>query len=313
MRHRLPSAARDAMLDNLAAAYPSLSTASLVLFARQCLSDIKADEVRQYRLQLLARPLLLREIAKMDVVGAEHLNRVYADDRPVIFVTAHYGSFMLAALKAALEFPGRRLNFFYNPSERNSYAATSDSLLGLANESCGILHNTPQGVMSAIRCLRRGESLCIVADQITPEGDIVFVPFFGRFYGAMQGVAFFARRSNAHVLPAFARTRADGRTILEFHEPIDPMQIHGALEEEWLYRMTCEVFAAFERQIRNAPTHWRYWRSFKRSSLGSPLPPASREAARSQVTVIQELLTHDVSLCADQKIWDTANGIFDAR
>lgn len=304
-RYRLPSTAHAELRENLAAAFHELSPYALSRFTRQCLCNMRADEVRQYRLQLLPRQRLVGEIARIELRGAGHLTRAYAEDRPVIFVTAHYGSFMLAALKAAFEFPDRRLNFFYNPPARNAYSTTSDALLNLADKSCGILHNTPQGVLRALRCLRRGESLCIVADQLTPEGEVVFVPFFGRFYGAMQGVAFFARRAGAQILPTFGRTLADGRTVLEFHEPIDPRLLESSWEDEWLYRITCQIFEAFERQFRLAPAHWRYWRSFLRASLASPQPPTSGHDTQRQIAAVRQLIAHDRPLRNHPTIWST--------
>ena len=310
VRHRLPSEKVNHLAENLAAAFPERSAAEHRALARQCVAGVQLDELHQYRLELLPRAALVQEVARVKIKGGAHVAQVYAGTRPVIFVTAHYGAYMLAALKIALELPQRRVNFFYNPTARNAYAAKSDALLALVNESCGILHASPKGIVGAVKSLGRGESLCIVVDQLTAEGEIAFVPFFGRFYGAMQGAAFFAQRTGALIMPLFAHTDGTCRTTLEFLPPIDPADNPCGAGEEGLYRTTCAVFRVFEAQMRAAPTHWKYWYSFKRCSLNSPHPPQSSEDARQQLTAVATLLAHDRPLLAERPIWDAAERMF---
>jgi len=280
------------LVESLALAFPEKSLRERVALVRQCLADELIDGMWQHRLELLEPAALRRAVEEMRTIGGEHLAAAQASGRPIIYVTAHYGAFVLAALKAAQEIPARRLNFFYNPAARNEYAPTNDALLERMNAACGIIHNDRRGVVTAMKCLARGESLCLVADQVNPTGELLFVPFFGRFYAAMPGTAFFAERSEALILPCFARNGPRG-ALLEVHEAIDVRQLAGATSAETQFQVTAAIFAVFERQLRAAPSPWRYWRGFRSLALRSPLVPRSAADVQSGVSELAALLAHD--------------------
>lgn len=280
------------LVESLALAFPERSPRERAVLVRQCLADECVDGMWQHRLELLGPAALRHSVDEMRIIGGEHLAAAHASGRPIIYVTAHYGAFVLAALKAAQEFPAKRLNFFYNPAARNEYAPTNDALLERMNAACGIIHNDRRGVVTAMKCLGRGESLCLVADQVNPTGEMLFVPFFGRFYAAMPGTAFFAERSDALILPCFARNGARG-AVLELHEAIDVRRFAGAASAETQFQVTAAIFAAFERQLRAAPSPWRYWRGFRSLALRSPLVPRSAADVRGGVRELATLLAHD--------------------
>lgn len=290
---RAPETAR--LQECIDLAFAGKSPAERRRIARRCWVDEQIDGLRQYRLELLSPRELDREIASVQLVGGEHLARAHASGRPIIYVTAHYGAFMLAALKAARAFSSRPLNFFYNPEERNGYAPKSDALIECINASCGILHNDRRGVVAALRCVGRGEDLCIVADQVNAEGEMLFVPFFGRFYAAMPGTAFFAERSDALIVPSFARYRRRGAE-LEIHPPIDVRTMRAATVADTHFALTCAIFAAFERQLRQAPSPWRYWRSFRALSLSAPKVPVSESDVYAGLAELGARLGHDPEL-----------------
>ena len=289
-------------------AFPSLSHLERVKLAQNCLVCEATDGMLQYRLELLSHCELKREVDAMHVVGAENLTKADNSGRPVIYVTAHYGAFMLAALKAAMISKSRKVNFFYNPEDRNEYAPKSAALIEFMNSSCGIIHNTRAGILSALKCLKRGESLCIVADQINPESEMLFVPFFGRFYAAMPGTAFFADRVDALIVPCFARN-ARNSTVLEAHAPIDPRTLRCQSPAERHYILTSAIFAAFEKQIRQAPTPWRYWRKFEAQTVAFPAIPKSDADVRRGLQQFGDILSHDFDL--SHKCLAYANGHHD--
>ena len=276
-------------------AFPLLSHIERANLAEKCLVCEATDGMLQYRLELLDLCELRREVDTMHVVGAENLAKADNSGRPVIYVTAHYGAFMLAALKAAMISKSRKVNFFYNPEERNEYAPKSAALIEFMNSSCGIIHNTRAGILSALKCLKRGESLCIVADQINPESEMLFVPFFGRFYAAMPGTAFFADRVDALIVPCFARN-ARNSTVLEAHAPIDPRTLKCQSSAERHYILTSAIFAAFEKQIRQAPAPWRYWRKFEALTVAFPAIPKSDVDVRRGLQQLGDMLSHDSDL-----------------
>ncbi len=275
LRHRFPTALRHELELNLSLAYPALGRREITRLARSILVANLVDAAAQFRLELLSKEALCKETMAVRITGWEHLERACAAGQPVILVTPHYGSFMQAALRVALEQQGKPVYFFYNPSERNPYADTSDVLIDRIDDRCVKIHHDRKGVITALRALKKGAMLCIMPDQITPEGEVVYVPFFGRFFSVMQGVAFFALKANAKIIPLYCFASAGGEQVLEYRAPIAVMADPSLGGEARLYQITMALFCEIERQFRQAPAHWRYWTQFRSRSFSSPLPPKS--------------------------------------
>lgn len=286
---------RNDLISTIELAFPLMPYRERVKLTKNCLVNELIDGVLQYRLELLDKNELMREVNAMHIIGADYLAKADSSGRPIIYVTAHYGAFMLAALKMANVSKSRKLNFFYNPEELNEYAPKSATLIEFMNSSCGIIHNNRPGVLSALKCLKRGERLCIVADQLNPDSEMLFVPFFGRFYAAMPGTAFFAERVDALIVPCFARNIRN-LTVLEAHAPIDPCALKTQSIAEKHYILTSAIFAAFETQIRQAPSPWRYWRKFKALTLVYPEIPKSEADVDLGIQQLREILYHDSDL-----------------
>jgi lauroyl/myristoyl acyltransferase len=287
LRHRFPSALRRELELNLGLAFPALERGEITRLARSVLVTNLVDASAQFRLELLPREVLCREIMALRVTGGEHLERAGATGQPVILVTPHYGGFMQAALRVALGQREKPVCFFYNPSERNPYANTSDVLIDRMDDRCIKIHHDRKGVITALRALKKGGMLCLMPDQMTPEGETVYVPFHGRFFGVMQGVAFFALKANARILPLYCRTGVDGESVLEYRAPLAvPLDLNLG-EEAQLYRITAALFSEMERQFLQAPTHWRYWTQFRGRSFASPVPPKSRSELMAQLEEVR--------------------------
>lgn len=293
LRHRFPSTARRELETNLSLAYPGLRPAEITRLARKTLVAQWVEATAQFRLQLLPGGQLRRETLAIRVVGGHFLRPTFPA-QPTILVSPHYGYFMHAALRIAIEPSNREVCFFYNPNERNPYADTSDELIDRVNTRCTKIRNDRKGVVSMMRALRQGAILCIMPDQVTPEGEIAYVPFFGRFFGVMHGTAFLAAKTKAQVVPTFCHCDDTGRLVLEYRPPLAATPAMD--EETQIYSLTAALFRVMEEKLRQAPEHWRYWDQFARRSLATPAPPRSTSELISQLNQMQQRFVHDLSM-----------------
>lgn len=305
LRHLLPTDLRRELEANLRLAFPGKDSEEITRLARSTLVANLVDGAAQLRLELLPKRTLFRETLAVRIIGMENLQRASADGKPVILVTPHYGCFMQAALRVAFEQQTKQIYFFYNPADRNPYAETSDALIGLIDDRCIKIHYDRKGVITALRALKKGATLCIMPDQITPEGEIVYVPFFGRFFGVMQGVAFFALKANAQIIPVYCYASASGAQVLEYHAPLAVDADPGLSEQARIYLITVALFSEIERQLLKAPAHWRYWNQFERRSLDSPVLPKSHADMAAQLDQVLKRVSSVPSAVDVIREWQT--------
>jgi KDO2-lipid IV(A) lauroyltransferase len=303
VRHRFPTALRHELESNLRLAFPAETDGEITRLARSVLGTNLVDAATQFRLELLAEKTLAAETMAMRITGGEHLDRAGAAGRPVVLVTPHYGGFMQAALRLALWPRGRPACFFYNPSERNPYADTSDFLLGRMGGRCMLIHHGRKGVITALRELKKGGTLCLVPDQVTPEGEMVYVPFFGRFFGVMQGAAFFALKADALIIPLYCRSGVGAEASLEIRPPLAVGTDAGLGDDARLYQITAALFREFEREFRRAPAPWRYWNQFRGRSFASPRPPTSRADMAGQMEEVRRTVAGSPAAVGATRDW----------
>jgi lauroyl/myristoyl acyltransferase len=303
LRFRIPTALGRELELNLSLAFPALGRAEIGRLARNVLVSNWVDAAAQFRLELLSREDLRRETLGLRIIGAEHLAHACAAGQPVILVTPHYGSFMLAALRVACAQQEKPIYFFYNPIERNPYADTSDALIDRINDRCVKIHHDRKGVITVVRALRKGAMLCLMPDQVTPGGEVAYVPFFGRFFGVMQGAAFLALKTNALIMPVYCRADDCGAPVLECRPPLVPQESPLLDDSTRIYQTTAALFAEIERQFRLAPAHWRYWTQFRSRSLISPVPPQSRAEVVVQLCEIRRQISGNAMVEAAVTDW----------
>jgi KDO2-lipid IV(A) lauroyltransferase len=239
-------------------------------------------------LENLSGPDLQRHVAeRIAIEGREHLDAALDSREPVVVFTPHFGSFLAATLRVALEARGRkRLFLFYDPPELNRYSSTMKGIFDRMAVDAESVFNNRAGLIKASRGLARGGVLGLMPDVYRWEPGAMFVPFFGRFELFMAGTAFFALRFGARLLPLYCRPVGYGRFRLEVDPPL--AVLGGGPTADALFQTTAAIARNMETHIRRAPEQWVYWPRFGSQTQGAlPLPtdPGGWEAA---VTSLRE-------------------------
>jgi KDO2-lipid IV(A) lauroyltransferase len=107
-----------------------------------------------------------------------------------------------------------------------------------------------------IKALRRGEGVGLLPDQVPPEGQGLWAPFFGRNAYTMTLAARLAQQTGATVLLARCERLSWGRGFLLVIEPL-PAALDDSLEAAVL-----QINRAMEHVIRQCPDQylWGYAR-----------------------------------------------------
>ncbi len=146
----------------------------------------------------------------MDWDGARHIEQALAQQRGIVFLTPHLGSFEVTAQAYAARFGAAQpMTVLFRPSRQPRLR----DLVASARRRPG-LHTaptSPAGVRQLLRALRQGQSVGLLPDQVPPQGLGVWAPFFGREAYTMTLSARLAQQTGATVLVAWGERLPRGR------------------------------------------------------------------------------------------------------
>jgi KDO2-lipid IV(A) lauroyltransferase len=193
-------------------------------------------------------PERLRGLVEYD--GIEILQAAKQRGRGVIFLTAHLGSweilsFAHSALHEPISFMVRRLD--------NRRVETFVDSIRTRFGSRSI--DKKMAARTALKLLREGGTLGILADLNPQPNEGVFVPFFGLPACTTSGIAVLALRTDASVIPVVAPwDERSGRYVFR-GSPIVELTRTGDHERD-VEVNTARFAAAIEQLIREYPDQW---------------------------------------------------------
>ncbi|WP_340425885.1 lysophospholipid acyltransferase family protein [Yoonia sp. GPGPB17] len=175
--------------------------------------------------------------------GLDALAEVTKAERPVIFVTAHFGNH--EAPRHVLTRMGHTIGGLYRPMQNayfnDHYAKTMTSWGG------PVFAQGRRGTMGFVRHLRGGGLGTLLYDVSAPGARL---PFLGHPARTSLSAAEIALKIDALVIPYFGIRQADGLSFqIEVESPIAP-----ATPEQMLLEMN----ARLEAQIARNPAQW-FW------------------------------------------------------
>jgi len=223
-------------------------------------------------------------IARVGLVGEEHLATALKKGKGVLALSAHLGSFtMIGARLAASGYPFSVL--VKHPAHQRFARLTDDyrSQIGIHTIAAKPRREAVRGILKA---LRQNRIVLVIADEFK-SGDVL-VDFFGLKLPAPRGPATLALRTGAVTLPMFATRQADDLLTLSIGAPIEPV-IRDDLDASVL-ATTALYTRHLEQAIRRYPSQWNW--------LG--LPRRRANSIRSE-TVRDEFAAQSASDDAIQK------------
>lgn len=210
-------------------------------------------------LDALAFPRLrARDVGRVLVPeGEEHIREAFARGRGVLVFSAHFGHWEAGAILFG------QLGYPFAVITRPLDNPILERLLARLRRGTGnaVIHKK-RAVRETLKALASGAGVAILIDQdARDEG--VFVPFFGRPASTTPTLALLALRTDAVVLPVFARVEPDGRIAVHAEPPL-AIAPTGDRESD-IVRLTAACTAVVERWVRRHPEQWlwmhRRWKT----------------------------------------------------
>ena len=221
----------------------------------------------------------LRALIDYDPVGLKHLRAAESAGRGVIFLTGHIGAWEVLSFGwSALEYP---INFIVRPLDN---PRVEELIEGMRTRFGNTAISKTSAARQALRVLRAGGTLGILADLNTQAKEGVFVPFFGHLACTTTGAALLALRADALVIPTCAVwDKKRGRYFFHGDPPVELVRTGD--ERLDIEINTANFAAALERMIRAYPDQWLWihkrWHTRPEGETSPYRRPSEREDTAS--------------------------------
>jgi len=241
---------------NLAFAYPDWSHTKIKRISGRIFQNLGITFVEILQLFVLSKADIL---ARIQVVGLEHLQRAQQSQKGLIIISGHLGSWEMGLLFACciLDKPslGVAKKFRFGPLNRRIHDLRTRFGLKIVYK---------KGALPEMRkMLRHGGIIGLLVDQ-SRRSEGVEVTFFGHKVTATPAAAFLAIRYKCPVLPIFCVRKASGQLIMEVKAPLEILQT-GDLRTD-LQTNTQRITDAVEEAVRRYPDQWfwvhKRWKKF---------------------------------------------------
>lgn len=250
---------RKMMDDHLQLAFPDWTEVQRRQVALRSLQHSGRSLIEYFTLPSIDRSWVDQNVT---FTGWEHYEAAKKSDRGILMLTLHVGNGDLAL--AVLALMGLRVGIV---SKRFKSKELNDVWFGLRKKDGLEIIPEEKSSYQILKFLKQRGCVVFVLDQFM--GPPVGVPttFFGKETGTAAGLALFAERSGAPVLPAYTYRERDGKTHLVFEAPHLASEIDESDRDKKIVRLTQHYTDIIEGIVRRHPDQWlwlhRRWKTFE--------------------------------------------------
>ncbi len=194
---------------------------------------------------------------RVEVQGHENLMHQASQERGVLILTGHFGSWEFAPLGGILNFKAFQGHFHF--IRRSLGFGRLQSWLFKRYERAGLKVILKENAMTQVQAaLEKNHAVVFVLDQHASlaNRDGVAVEFFGEKAGTYRSLASLSRHLNIPVVPAASYRLPNGKHVLAFYEPL-VWQEYPTTQES-IYQNTLAYNQALERIILANPPQWMW-------------------------------------------------------
>lgn len=233
---------------NVKRVFPNLTEAEACKMARRSLFHMGLTLIEFYSMPFL-HSKEFRDL--VDFEGEEHLQAAVQEGKGVFLLAPHTGNGDFGT--AAMASWGYKVHIISKVFQTQWL----NDLWFAARRSKGVQFIPPRkSSYEILKALKAKEIVIFVLDQYTGPPNGILTTFFGYETGTAVGLALFAQRSGAPVLPIHDKRIGNGRHKITCGPPII-FEDKGD-KDETLRFMTEKYNRAVEKQILDAPEQWMW-------------------------------------------------------
>lgn len=196
--------------------------------------------------------------------GAQWIEQAFGKPGGLIILTPHLGSFEVAAQSYAERFgPTQPMTVMYRPARQERLRRLQET--ARARPGLAAVPASLAGVRQMLRALQQGRTVGLLPDQVPPQGQGLWVPFFGAPAYTMTLAARLARQTGATVLQAWCERLPRGAGYVvrvgPLAEPLPPREAY-ADDASWTQAAAQAINRSMEALILRHPAQylWGYHR-----------------------------------------------------
>jgi KDO2-lipid IV(A) lauroyltransferase len=193
--------------------------------------------------------------------GLEHFNEALLAKKGVLILSQHVGNGDVGVVRLV-----NQKIFFNLISKKFKNKLANDFWFGI-REKMGVKFIEPHGNSTAfdiLKCLKQNQPVAFVLDQFMSIPYGIETEFFGRKTGTAYGLALFAIRTGAPVVPVHVYRDSDFITHVVFEKPL-PL-IENPDKDTQIKLLTQSYNDKIEAIVRQYPDQWmwvhRRWKVF---------------------------------------------------
>jgi len=182
--------------------------------------------------------------------GYHHIKNAYEKGRGVLALTAHFGNWeLLTIIAKMIKFP---INIVVRPLD---FKPLDHFIFNLRTRYGGKIIPKERSIHAIIKSLNRGEMVALLMDQNVDWYEGVFVDFMGHRACTSKGLALFALKTEAPVVPVFMIREKSGLRA-EFGPEI--VTVKTGDRQKDIETNTQEYNRVIENFVRRYPEQW-FW------------------------------------------------------
>ncbi|MEO8300039.1 MAG: lysophospholipid acyltransferase family protein [Burkholderiales bacterium] len=206
--------------------------------------------------------------------GTELLEAALAAGKGVLMVTPHLGAFEVIAQAYAERYGAERpITALFRPARKpwlRDVVAGSRDRPGLQTAPAQL-----SGVRQMIRALRSGGTVGLLPDQVPPQGQGVWAPFFGRDAYTLTLTGRLLTQTGAQLVPVWCERLAGGRGYAIHVEPMQQPLPGGDDALAWATALN----QVMEQLIRCCPQQYLWGYARYKTPREQPTPADPKAAA----------------------------------
>ena len=230
---------------NLRAAFPDRDAGELRRILDECWRHFGREMLAYVRLQ----DMPLAEIAaRCELENRRVLDEVQREGKGVLFITAHWGGWEIAAIAVSALVPGLHI-----VSRRLDNEYLERDLARGRSQTGAVMMDRRGAARTMLKVLMQNGSVGILPDQAVQPREGILVPFLGRDAWTTPAPAKIALRAGSTIVIAFC-IPVETRYRLVFEEPI---RVDKLTEEERdPVALTKRINEVISRRITSRPELW---------------------------------------------------------
>lgn len=246
--------------DNLKIAFPNLNQTETKKIAQESMTNLCRSFFDVIQVPNLTDSWINKNV---DFVGVENLEKAKSQGKGVLFLTLHMGSGDLAvAIISRKLTPVALITKHFS----NVFADQFWFSLRRQSDTYFIDAHSQRNAFDIFSHLRKNHGVIFVLDQFMGKPYGIKTEFFNRPTGTAYGLALFAKKTKAPVIPVYTYWK-NNRLSIVFEPEVDLADIKGDNEESRLIAVTNAFNQRLESIIKKHPEHWmwvhRRWKEFE--------------------------------------------------